>query len=148
MFDAYVICVFKIKLKIVYQTNVKVCVRGRCCTKTNVPKAVVNVRTAEDRRYCPFAGTFSVGLACSRTSDCSTAAAASAPSSTFPLPLLECVKQSGRCCTTSRYRKPLQRGSWCLNGGQALGNSAQTGVGNRRNGLFSGQTTTKNANNF
>uniref|UniRef100_A0A915LV60 7TM GPCR serpentine receptor class x (Srx) domain-containing protein n=1 Tax=Meloidogyne javanica TaxID=6303 RepID=A0A915LV60_MELJA len=98
--------------------QIQVCIRGWCCSQTVTPKSQVNVYLPKDQS-CPK-GTFNVELLCHSNEDCIRTGGVTI----IPFPILECGNQ-GFCCTSSKYRKPLQYGDICLNGGNALGQRCQ-----------------------
>nr|CAD2207417.1 unnamed protein product [Meloidogyne enterolobii] len=99
-------------------SQIQVCIRGWCCSQTVTPKSQVNVYLPKDQS-CPK-GTFNVELLCHSNEDCIRTGGVTR----IPFPILECGNQ-GFCCTSSKYRKPLQYGDICLNGGNALGQRCQ-----------------------
>nr|CAD2131966.1 unnamed protein product [Meloidogyne enterolobii] len=99
-------------------SQIQVCIRGWCCSQTVTPKSQVNVYLPKDQS-CPK-GTFNVELLCHSDEDCIRTGGVTI----IPFPILECGNQ-GFCCTSSKYRKPLQYGDICLNGGNALGQRCQ-----------------------
>ncbi|KAI1726330.1 rhodanese-like domain-containing protein [Ditylenchus destructor] len=97
------------------------CVRAMCCTRTNSPKASVNVRNNNDIQLCPNGGYY-MSRQCTQNADCNVGDTGRA---TRGYSIQKCVQsRSNRAnsnCCSKQYVQPSRRGDRCLNGGMYTG---------------------------